>query len=164
MINDAYHSGGTGLGDAGFGELDPPAIITLLQRLYEKPSYQYIKDDLERTNKPMAHSQPIQVMLYKIERVQQFLLQHPEEGRQLIQVNLIGYVIIKLSETGGMYQKALENDISAMLTTARGEQSLPSLWWNNMSVCSRSEWASQWSTKNMELHSMPPALPMVMTR
>ena len=56
----------------------------------------------------MDCAQPIKVILRNIEQVQRFLLQNPEEGRQLTQVNLIGYAVIKLSKTGGMYQKALE--------------------------------------------------------
>ena len=56
----------------------------------------------------MDWAQPIEVMLQNIEQVQRFLLQNPEEDRQLTQVNLIGYAVIKLSKTGGMYQKALE--------------------------------------------------------
>ena len=66
MIDDAYHSGDAGLGDAGFGALDPPVIIGLLQRLYWKPSDQYIKENLEQLNKPMDRSQPIKVMLHKL--------------------------------------------------------------------------------------------------
>ena len=92
----------------GFGALNPPTIITQLQRSYGKPSYQNIKANLERLNEPMDRAQPIEVMLRNIEQVQRFLLQNPEEDRQLTQVNLIGYAVIKLSETGGMYQKALK--------------------------------------------------------
>ena len=51
----------------------------------------------------MDCSQPIEVMIHNIEQVQRFLLQNPEEGHQLTHVNLIGYAIIKLSETGDMY-------------------------------------------------------------
>jgi hypothetical protein len=37
-----------------------------------------------------------------------FLLASPDEGRQLSEINLIDHALIKLSETGGMYTKALE--------------------------------------------------------
>ena len=37
-----------------------------------------------------------------------FLLASPEENRELTEVNLIDHALIKLSETGGFYTKALE--------------------------------------------------------
>ena len=48
-------------------------------------------------------------MLRSLEEVHMFLLASPEENRELTEVNLIDHAIIKLSETGGFYTKALEN-------------------------------------------------------
>ena len=61
-----------------------------------------------RLNEPMNRSQPIEVMLRGIEEVQIFLLANPEEDRQFLEPNLIGYALTKLSECGGMYAKSLE--------------------------------------------------------
>ena len=56
----------------------------------------------------MDRMQPIEVMLRGIEEVQMFLLASPDKGRRLSEVNLIDHALIKLSETGCMYTKALE--------------------------------------------------------
>ena len=42
-----------------------------------------------------------------LEEVQMFLLASPEENRELTEVNLIDHALIKLSEMGGLYTKAL---------------------------------------------------------
>jgi hypothetical protein len=104
----AFHSGGTALAERGFGTATPPEILSRFQQNYGKPGYQEIKAALLRLNQPMDRMQPIEVMLRGIEEVQMFLLASPDEGRQLSEVNLIDHALIKLSETGGMYTKALE--------------------------------------------------------
>ena len=105
----AFHSGGTALAKRGFGTDTPPKILSRFQQNYGKPGYQEIKTALLRLTEPMDRMQPIEVMLRGIEEVQMFLLASPEEGRQLSEVNLIDHALIKLSETGGMYTKALES-------------------------------------------------------
>ena len=57
----------------------------------------------------MYHMQPIKVLLRRIEEVQIFLLEKPDKGRQLSEVNIIDHDLNKLSKTGGMYVKALNN-------------------------------------------------------
>ena len=104
----AFHSGGTASAKRGFGTATPPEILSRFQQNYGKPGYQEIKTALLRLNEPMDRMQPIEVMLRSIEEVQMFLLASPDEGRQLSEVNLIDHALIKLSETGGMYAKALE--------------------------------------------------------
>ena len=56
----------------------------------------------------MDHNMPIEVMLRSLEEVQMFLLASLEENRELAEVNLIDHALIKLSETGHFYTKALE--------------------------------------------------------
>jgi hypothetical protein len=104
----AFHSGGTALAERGFGTSTPQEILSRFQQNYGRPGYQEIKAALLRLNQPMDRMQPIEVMLRGIEEVQMFLLASPDEGRQLSEVNLIDHALIKLSETGGMYTKALE--------------------------------------------------------
>jgi hypothetical protein len=104
----AFHSGGTALAERGFGTATPPEILSRFQQNYGKPGYQEIKTALLRLTQPMDRMQPIEVMLRGIEEVQMFLLASPDEGRQLSEINLIDHALIKLSETGGMYTKALE--------------------------------------------------------
>jgi hypothetical protein len=104
----AFHSGGTALAERGFGTATPQEILFRFQQNYGRPGYQEIKSALLRLTQPMDRMQPIEVMLRGIEEVQMFLLASPDEGRQLSEVNLIDHALIKLSETGGMYTKALE--------------------------------------------------------
>ena len=52
-----------------------------------------------------------------------FLLESPEENRELTEVNLIDHALIKLSETGRFYTKALEK-------------------WNGRLVADRRKWAT----------------------
>ena len=56
----------------------------------------------------MNRSHPIEVMLRGVEEVQIFLITNTEKDRQLSEPNLIGYALLKLSNCGGMYAKALE--------------------------------------------------------
>ena len=67
-----------------------------------------MKKVLVRLNEPMDRNMPIEVILRSLEEVHMFLLASPEEYRELTEVNLIGHALIKLSETGGFYTKALE--------------------------------------------------------
>ena len=66
---------------------------------------------------------PVEVMLGSLEEVQMFLLLIPEENRELTEVDLIDHALIKLSETGGFYTKALEK-------------------WNGRLVTKRRKWAT----------------------
>ena len=53
IIDDAYHSGGTGvagLGRRGFGNDEPPDILAHLKRLYGKPSLLELDQALHRLN------------------------------------------------------------------------------------------------------------------
>ena len=52
-----------------------------------------------------------------------FLLESPEENRELTEVNLIDHALIKFSETGGFYTKAMEK-------------------WNGRLVADRRKWAT----------------------
>ena len=52
-----------------------------------------------------------------------FLLVGPEENREITEVNLIYHALIKLSETGGFYTKAMEK-------------------WNGRLVADRCRWAT----------------------
>ena len=52
-----------------------------------------------------------------------FLLAIPEDNMELTEVNLIYHALIKLSETGGFYKKALEK-------------------WNSRLVADRRKWAT----------------------
>jgi hypothetical protein len=108
VFDVAFHSGGTALAERGFGIAKPPEILARFQQNYGRPGYQEVKSALLRLTQPMDRMQPIEVMLRGIEEVQMFLLASPDEGRQLSEVNMIDHALIKLSETGGMYTKALE--------------------------------------------------------
>ena len=56
----------------------------------------------------MDFNQPVDVMLQTIEEVQIFLMAHPDGDCELVGVNLIIYIMIKLSKCGGLYTKAIE--------------------------------------------------------
>ena len=108
ILEPAYHVGNHEAGETGFGDLTPKDVIARLQELYGQPSYQEIKDALARLTLPMDRTQPMEPMLKEIEETQMFLLAVPDEERQLSDVQLITYALIKLSDTGGMYTKAIE--------------------------------------------------------
>ena len=111
IIDQAYHSGGTGTGGLarrGFGNDEPPDILARLQRLYGKPSLQELDQALMRLNDPMDRNQPVEVMLRAMEEIQMFLMAHPDGDREMSDVNLISYGTIKLSKCGGLYTKAME--------------------------------------------------------
>ena len=72
IIDQAYHSGGTGTGDLarrGFGNDEPPDILARLYRLYGKPSLQELDQALMRLNDPMDRNQPVEVMLRAMEEI-----------------------------------------------------------------------------------------------
>ena len=48
-----------------------------------------------------------------------FLLASPEENRELTEVNMIEHTLIKISETGGFYTKALEKWNGRLVTDQR---------------------------------------------
>ena len=111
IIDEAYHSGGTGvagLARRGFGNDEPPDILSRLKRLYGKPSLQELDQALIRLNDPMDRNQPVKVMLRSMEEIQMFLMAHPDGDREMSDVNLISYGTIKLSKCGGLYTKAME--------------------------------------------------------
>ena len=97
------------MGATGFGKLTAPQIIARMQQKYGNPGIGEIKKALLCLNDPMDLNIPIEVMLISLEEVKMFLLVSPEGNRELTEVNLIYHSLIKLSEAGGFYTKALEN-------------------------------------------------------
>ena len=93
----------------GFSPLTAPQNFSRMQLKYGKPGIGEIKKALLCLNDPMDRDMPIEVMLRSLEEVKMFLLVSPEYNRELTEVNLIDHALIKLSETGGFYTKALEN-------------------------------------------------------
>ena len=66
IIDQAYHSGGMGVGGLacqGFGNDETPDIYARLQRLYGKPSIQELDQALVRLNNPMDRNQHVKMML-----------------------------------------------------------------------------------------------------
>ena len=108
VIDPAFHTGSRGLAKIGFGNTKPYDVLAHIHSLYGKPSLTELEGAILRLNEPMNRSHPIEVMLRGIEEVQIFLLANPEEDRQLSDLNLIRYALIKLSKCGGMYAKALK--------------------------------------------------------
>ena len=108
VIDPALHTGSRGLATRVFGNTKPYDILAHMHLLYGKPSLTELEGALLRLNEPMNLSHPIEVMFRGIEEVQIFLLANPEEYHQLSEPNIIEYALIKLSECGGMYAKALE--------------------------------------------------------
>ena len=94
-----------------------------MQLNYGKPGIGDIKKALLRLNEPMDCNMPIEVMLQSLEEVQMFLPESPEENREWTEVSLINHELIKLSETGCFYTKALEK-------------------WNGRLVADRRKWAT----------------------
>ena len=107
-IDKAHHTGATVVGATGFGPLTAPQIISFMQLNYGKPGIGEIKKSLLCLNDPMDRNMPIEVILTSLEEVQMFLLASPEENRELKEVNLINHALIKLSDIGILYMKALE--------------------------------------------------------
>ena len=66
-----------------------------------------MESSLKRLLEPMGRNAPIEIMLRDIEDVQMFLLAHPEGKKEISETQIINYVMIKLSKTGGMYVKGM---------------------------------------------------------
>ena len=107
VIDDAYHTGATEMGQRGFGNLTPQQILTQLMLMYGKPSLPELENALRQLLLPMDRSKPIEVVLREIEAVQIFLLSNPEESRQMSEVTMISYALIKMFNTG-LYGKPIE--------------------------------------------------------
>jgi hypothetical protein len=107
VINEVYHTGATGMGQRGYGNLTPPQIQNQLMLLYGKPSLPELENALRQLLQPMDRSKPIEVMLRKVEAVQIFLLSNPEEERQMSDVTMISYALIKMYNTG-LYGKPIK--------------------------------------------------------
>ena len=52
-IDDAYHTGATGMGQRGFGNLTPDRILERLMELYGRPSLAELKKAMQRLHDPM---------------------------------------------------------------------------------------------------------------
>ena len=50
----------------------------------------------------MDQNMLIEVMFRSLKEVQMFLLESPEENRELTEVKLIDHALMKLSDTGGL--------------------------------------------------------------
>ena len=137
------------MGATGFGPLTVPQIISRMQLNYEKPGIAEIKKALLCLNDPIDCDMPIEVMLRSLEGVQMFLLAIPEENRELTEVNMIDYALIKLSETGGFYTKALESGTGAWSLINASGQLLARLWSASTSACSQKAWEQQSTRKDM---------------
>ena len=106
-IDKAYHMGSMSMGVTVFGTLTTPQIILCMQHNYGRPGIMEVKKSLLQINDPMGCNMLTEVMLRGMEEVQMFLLVIPEDKRELTEFNLIYHALIKLSETGGLYTKAL---------------------------------------------------------
>ena len=95
------------MGQCGFGSLTPKQIMDNTMTLYGKTSLPELETSLQLLIKPMDRSKPIEVMLHNIEGVQIFLLSNPEGKRQLSNISLISYALIKMNNTG-LYGKPIE--------------------------------------------------------
>jgi hypothetical protein len=71
VINEAYHSSttNTSIGLRGFGNDEPPAILSCLQLMYGRPSDSKTERLLLHLHEPMDCTLPIEVMLHQIEDV-----------------------------------------------------------------------------------------------
>lgn len=109
VIDEAFHSSATAtnMGLRGFGNDEPPNILSRLQRLYGQPSLQEVEQNLLRLNEPMDRTLPPELMIRGMEEVQLFLAQDPAGDKELSEATLIQYALIKLNKTG-LYAKAIE--------------------------------------------------------
>ena len=107
VIDPAFHTGATGMGQRGFGTLTPRAILFKLFELYGQPTLTEIQNALLRMMAPMDRLQPIEVMLRAVEEVQMFFLANPEEDMHMKESQLINHALIKMKDTG-MYTKAID--------------------------------------------------------
>ena len=92
----------------GFGNDGPPAIPERLKSLYVTPRLQELDQALLRLHDPMDRNQPVQVMIYTTEEVQIFLMAHLYGYPELSDLNLISYMLIKLSKCNILYIKTIE--------------------------------------------------------
>ena len=98
----------TGMARRWFGNDKPPATLERLNILYGTPSLQYLDHTLLRLHDKMYHKQTVYVMLYTTEEVKIPLMSHPYGYCKLSDANVISYAMIKLSNFGGIYNKAIE--------------------------------------------------------
>ena len=90
-----------------FGNKKTPIILERLKILYVTPILQELDQALLRLHNPMYRNQPVEVMTRTTEELKMFLMAHPDGDRELSDVNLISYAMIKLSKCGGIYAKAI---------------------------------------------------------
>eukprot|EP00978_Attheya_sp_CCMP212_P035525 scaffold155026_cov54-Attheya_sp.AAC.3 len=112
VIDSSFHtSGNAALMATGFGTtMTPPDIMNRMRWLYgNKATIQELERQLLILQHPMDRNNPVEMMLRGIEEVQMFLLADAEENQEMTEVQLIKYVLIKRSKTGGLYAKAIEN-------------------------------------------------------
>jgi hypothetical protein len=109
VIDEAFHASATAtnMGLRGFGNDEPPDILARLQRLYGKPSLHEVDENYKKLHDQMDRSLPPEVMLRGMEEIQLFLAQDPEGNKELSDVTLIQFALIKMSKTG-LYAKAIE--------------------------------------------------------
>ena len=109
VIDKVYHTtGNTGIMGDGFGQLTPYGILQRLLKTYERANIQEIEAKLLHLNNPMDRKLPVEVMIRDIDDVQRFLLANLANKMGLTDVQLCTHGLIKLSKTGGLYEKANE--------------------------------------------------------
>mgnify|MGYP000441937942 FL=1 len=134
VIDEAYHTGATGMGQCRYGNLTPPQIQDQLMLLYGKSSLPELENSLRQLLQPMDRNKPIEVMLREVEAVQIFLLSNPEEEHQMLDVTMISYALIKMYNTG-LYGKPIER-------------------WNERTAEDRKSWAVFWPAMVAEYERM----------
>ena len=90
-----------------FGNDEPPTILDRLKKLYGTPILQKLDQSLLHLHELMDWNQPVEVMIRTTEEVQIFLMAHPDGYREIINVDLFRYAMIKLSKWGGLYTNAI---------------------------------------------------------
>ena len=91
----------------GFGNNKPSAILERLKRFYGTPIIQELDQALLCLHNPIERNQQFEVILCNTEEVKIFLMAHSYGYNELSNVNLISYVMIKLSRCGRLYTKAI---------------------------------------------------------
>ena len=86
----------------GFRNDKTPAILEHPKRLYGTPSLQELYEALLRLHEPIDCNQPVQLIIRTNEEFQMFLMENSDGDRELSNVNLIIYVMIKLSKFDGL--------------------------------------------------------------
>ena len=100
----------TGMMRQGFINDEPPAILERLNRLYGIQTLQELDQILLCLHDLNNNNQPVELMLWTTEEFQIFLIAHPNGDREIRNLNIISYSIIKLSKCGGLYTKAIGHD------------------------------------------------------